>query len=136
MITDIGSIPILVNDAKSSAKWYNEKLGFEIASNEGHWVAVRPRGSNTIFHLCEKCDAWENDRPGGNTGIWLKSGESETFKDEKSGALIPRSKAGSVDATYAELKKKGVEFSQELADSPWGKYALLKDPDGNEFYLW
>jgi catechol 2,3-dioxygenase-like lactoylglutathione lyase family enzyme len=136
MISDVGSIPILVTNAKESAKWYHEKLGFEIVSNEGHWVAVKPEESSVLIHLCGKCDSWGGDKPGGDTGIWLRSGEMEGFLDEKSGSNIPRSEGDKVDATYADLKNKGVEFDTELSQSPWGKYAKLKDPDGNIFWIW
>lgn len=107
MITDVGSVPILVSDGEKAAKWYKQKLGFEIVNNNGHWIAVKPKGSNTIFHLCEKCDAWEDYHPGGNTGIWLKSGDGETFKDKKTGSIIHRSKKRSVGLTYSDLKKEG-----------------------------
>jgi len=116
MFDGIGSVPVLVNDAKKAAKWYEEKLGFE-SEMEGHWVTVKPKGSDISIHLCEKCDEWENDRPGGNTGIYL------TCEDQ--------------EKTYQELKAKGVQFKVELTDSPWfsGKYAIFKDLDGNEFMM-
>jgi uncharacterized glyoxalase superfamily protein PhnB len=43
-----------------------------------------------------------------------------------------------VEATYQELKRKGVEFTRELGKAEWNenmKYAMFKDPDGNEFWL-
>ena len=116
MLTDISAVPVLVNDAKKAAEWYAEKLGFQVTA-QGHWVTVKPRGSQTVIHLCEKCDEWENDRPGGNTGIYLSSDDKER--------------------TYQELKARGVQFKVELTEAPWapGKYAILKDLDGNEFFM-
>ncbi|MDG7016689.1 MAG: VOC family protein [Nitrososphaerota archaeon] len=116
MFTEVGSVPVLVNDAKKAAKWYAEKLGFEVSS-QGHWVTAKPKGSKTVIHLCEKCADWEGDSPGGNTGIYLTS-------DDKT-------------RTYNELKAKDVQFKVELTDAPWapGKYAILKDLDGNEFWM-
>ena len=133
MITGVGSISILSHNPKKSAEWYRNKLGFEIVSNQGHSVFVRPNDSQTpLVHLCGECDAWEKDRPGGRTGIWLRCGELIMHKDEKSGQLIPASDPDSVEKTYFELKEKGVEFVEELTTTSWGKYAILKDPDGNE----
>ncbi|MDK1022687.1 MAG: VOC family protein [Gammaproteobacteria bacterium] len=41
-----------------------------------------------------------------------------------------------IDATYAELIEKGVEFDMPPTKQPWGGIlALMKDPDGNIFYL-
>ena len=41
-----------------------------------------------------------------------------------------------IDATYEELKSKGVEFEMTPTKQPWGgTLALFNDPDGNTFYL-
>ncbi len=37
--------------------------------------------------------------------------------------------------TFEVLKEKGVEFTVEPREEEWGTYAMLKDPDGNEFWL-
>ena len=135
MITGVGSVAVLMNDAHRSAEWYRDKLGFEIVEDKGHIVIVKPKRSQTLLHLCGKCGAWENDRPGGRTGVWLHCGGVEMREDKKSGQLIPASDPADAERTYAELTKKGVEFSEALASTSWGKYAILKDPDGNEFEL-
>jgi lactoylglutathione lyase len=114
MFTEISSVPVLVRDAKKSAEWYRDKLGFEV-SVQGHWVQAKPKGSKTVIHLCEKCKEWNDDSPGGNTGIFLSS-------DDKT-------------KTYQELKTKDVEFSTDLTRESWGTYAIFKDPDGNEFWM-
>ena len=136
MITDVASVAVLVYDARKSAEWYHDKLGFEIAGNQGHHVTVRPKGSKAVLvHLCEKCDEWGNEQPGGQTGIWLTCGGITVRRDEKTGALIPASNPENVEKTYYELKENGVEFKTELSTLPWGKYAILKDLDGNEFEI-
>ena len=114
MLAELSSVPVLVNDAKKSADWYKEKLGFE-ASIQGHWVTVRPKGSKIVIHLCEKCEEWGDDSPGGNTGIGF-------YSDDKK-------------KTYEELKAKGVEFAKGLTTEWFGTYAIFKDPDGNEFWM-
>jgi catechol 2,3-dioxygenase-like lactoylglutathione lyase family enzyme len=135
MISGIASLAVLVNDAGKSAKWYREKLGFEIVENDGHLVFVRPKGATTpMLHLCGRCDDWGTDRPGGRTGIWLASGKVRMRKEE-SGRIVPSSDPEEVEETYRELKKKGVEFSSELKTMSWGKMAILRDPDGNEFEI-
>ena len=40
-----------------------------------------------------------------------------------------------VEKTYAELKKRGVEFSAGPTKQEWGTYAIFKDVDGNQFVL-
>jgi hypothetical protein len=46
------SMAVMVSDAKKTAKWFRDKLGFEV-SVEGHWVTAWPTGSNSKLHLCE-----------------------------------------------------------------------------------
>jgi hypothetical protein len=36
-----------------------------------------------------------------------------------------------IDATYAELKAKGVEFLNGIGEEDRGQYAPFRDPDGN-----
>ena len=88
MLTEVSSVAVLVQDAKKAAAWYQEKLGFELESTQGHWVAVRPKGSRMVLHLCERCEERGDDRPGGQTGIGFKSDDKER--------------------TYRELKENGV----------------------------
>jgi catechol 2,3-dioxygenase-like lactoylglutathione lyase family enzyme len=136
MITGIGSVAIVSRDPKKLAEWYHDKLDFEIVGKVGHAVFVKPKGSENFFlHLCGECDSWENDKPGGRTGVWFHCGQIRVAKDEKTGMVLPSSDPAEVEKTYNELKSKGVEFSEELTTTDWGKYAILKDPEGNEFEL-
>jgi len=135
MISGVGSVAILVHDAKISAEWYRDKLGFEIIENQGHSVFVKPTGSQTLLiHLCGKCHAWEKDQPGGRTGIWFQCGGRVMFRLEK-GQIIPCSEPENVEKTYFELKENGVEFVEDLAVTNWGVQAIFRDPDGNEFEI-
>jgi predicted enzyme related to lactoylglutathione lyase len=38
-----------------------------------------------------------------------------------------------IQATFQELKAKGVEFTEDPSKQDWGWWAQFKDPDGNEF---
>lgn len=107
----LATIALVVSDAKKSAKWYREKLGFEIRDHQGHSITVGPKKENLAFHLCEGLYALEP----GNTGIAF------TTKDAKQ--------------EEAALRKVGVEFTTPTTKEDWGTYAMFKDPDGNEFWL-
>jgi catechol 2,3-dioxygenase-like lactoylglutathione lyase family enzyme len=136
MISGVGSIAILAYDASKLAEWYRDTLGFEIVESRGHSVFLRPKGSNDpLIHLCGNCDDWGLDVPGGRTGIWLHCGPVRMLRDEKTGRFLPSSDPKEVEETFLELKSKGVEFSEELRTMSWGKYAILKDPEGNELEL-
>jgi len=112
-IERIATVAVMVSDEKKAKEWYEEKLGFEVRSDEEHWVVVGPRGSTMGLHLCP-----DDPLEPGNTGILLL--------------------AGGIEGTCEELKQKGVEFTRELGKAEWDEkmtYAMFKDPDGNVFWL-
>jgi catechol 2,3-dioxygenase-like lactoylglutathione lyase family enzyme len=135
MNMEVGSMAILVNDAKKSAEWYHDKLDFKIVGDKGHSVFVRPKSTSTpLLHLCGKRGAWETDRPGGRVGVWLECRKISIKKDEKSGLTIPASNPEDVENIPGiEEERRGV--LRRVDDHPVGKYAILKDPDGNEFEI-
>jgi len=136
MIRGVGSVAILVSDAKKSAEWYRDKLDFELVGIEGHGVFVRPAGAQEpLLHLCGRCDDWGSETPGGRTGVWLRCGEVTIRRDGKTGRVLPSSDPAEVEKTYLALKNKGVEFTEELKTLAWGKMAVFRDPDGNEFEI-
>lgn len=113
MIEQFRSVAVMVSDEKKAKAWYRDKLGFEVQSDEEHWVVVAPKASSVGIHLCP-------DEPlePGNTGIVFL--------------------AADIESTCKELKRKSVEFTRELSKSEWDesmKYAMFKDPDGNIFWL-
>ncbi len=108
MISKSLSTAVMVSDAKKSAKWYKEKLGFN-ASVAEYWTTVWPKGATSKLHLCE------GKLERGNTGIGIYCTD--------------------VRREAALLKKKGVVFTKSPKDEGWGTYAMFKDPDGNEFWL-
>jgi predicted enzyme related to lactoylglutathione lyase len=64
-----------------------------------------------VLHLCETKPPEK-----GNTGIAF-------YVDD-------------LDKTYMEMSSKGVEFTTKPKKTEWGSYAMFKDLDGNEFWLY
>ena len=71
---------------------------------------MAPKKSTTVLYLCK-----EATLETGNTGIAFYS------KD--------------IDATCDDMMKKGVKFSHKLTKADWGTFAMIQDPDGNQFWL-
>lgn len=94
--------------------YYKEKLGFECVST---WLdppvyAIVARDQHAIHFRCA-------DPPTPN---------SDKYGDELLDAYLHTENA---DALYAELAAKGVEFTRELADTPWQtREFVVKDCGG------
>lgn len=106
-------VAVVVKDARAMARWWQDKLGFEILSAEGHWVTVAPKGSEVPLHLCQA--SAENPLEPGNTGI---------------GFYAP-----DVGRAEKELRAQGVAIAVPATKAPWGTFLRFADPDGNEFWV-
>jgi len=119
MITRARAVNVYVSDQQRALDFYVEKLGFELRADQpngpdARWIEVAPAGAETVLILYTP--------PGLNERIGTWSPIVFDCDD--------------MDATYAQLRDNGVEFSQPPAVQPWGmKMALFKDIDGNEFVL-
>ncbi len=112
------SVPVVVSDRNASKKWYTEKLGLVLLEDEDPWVTVGGKDKGGRLHLCQ---ASENQpRP-----IPLEPGPS--------GIVIAL--PGDFQEACQRLMDAGVEFAHRPEKAPWGWYATVRDPDGNEHHL-
>jgi len=110
----IADVAVMVRSAQESARWWTEKVGFEvhtIGPPGGHAVMVAPPGDRFVLHLCEGFAPLEP----GNTGIAFVTDE--------------------IEALVARMEAAGVVFSEPLRTQGLGGTAKFADPDGNIFWL-
>jgi catechol 2,3-dioxygenase-like lactoylglutathione lyase family enzyme len=116
-IQEVRVVSVPVSDQERAKEFYVEKLGFELSREDDsipgiRWVQVTPKGGATSLTLV----TWfETMPPGSLQGLVLGSADLE--KD------------------CEELVAQGVEFDRPLQDQPWGKEAVVRDPDGNRLVL-
>src|SRR3989442_10923132 len=72
MLTEVGSVAVLVTDANKAAEWYRQKLGAEVAV-QGHWGAPQIPPPHLVIPLSRKKYAWEDERAAGPTGVFFKN---------------------------------------------------------------
>jgi catechol 2,3-dioxygenase-like lactoylglutathione lyase family enzyme len=116
MIRGIKIVSIPVRNQDLSLKFYTEKMGFKVATdqpvgNGQRWIELLIPGSDSSLALFTP--PGHEDRIGGFQPM--------TFWCDD------------VFATAAALKAKGVELAAEPKKEVWGTMAKFKDPDGNEF---
>lgn len=118
MIRGIKFVGIPVRDQDAALKFYTEKLGFKVVTDQP---------------FTEKQRWIELLIPGAESGLALFTPPGQ---EERIGQFQPISFwCDDVFAAARTLKSKGVTFAQEPKTEVWGSIAIFKDPDGNQFAL-
>jgi len=115
-ISHVARLSIPVSDQDRAMDFYVNKLGLKLVRPPADmmpgskWVEVGTPGSATTMILANWLGGM---KPGGVEGLMLES--------------------KNLDADVDRLKQAGVEV--EASNTPWGKQAMFKDPDGNGIVL-
>jgi catechol 2,3-dioxygenase-like lactoylglutathione lyase family enzyme len=110
----LADVAVVVSNAKASAKWWTQNLGFAtftVGGEGGHAILIAPPGERFVLHLCEGFAPLEP----GDTGI----------------AFV----TDSMDTLVTRMAKGGVSFPEPPRKEAWGRMAKFADPDGNVFWL-
>jgi catechol 2,3-dioxygenase-like lactoylglutathione lyase family enzyme len=112
----IAIVSIPVTDPQKARDFYRDVMGFtllrdELMGPEMRWVQLQPKDGGSTIALV----TWfEGLRPGGQQGLMLGIDD--------------------VDAEHWRLTGLGVELTP-IEAQPWGRFTMLKDPDGNGWIL-
>lgn len=118
MIKRIKFLGIPVKDQDRALRFYTEKLGFRILTDQ---------------QFSEKQRWIELSIPGAETGLALFTPEGH---EDRIGTFMNTSwEVDNVEKTYDELVAKGVEFAGPPQKQPWGTSVVLKDSEGNQIVL-
>ena len=117
MIVHVKFVSIPTTNQDRALAFYTEKLGFKLVTDQPfnekqRWIELRIGNAETRFVLFATDDG---PAPGSSFN----------------GALA----CDNVRKTYDELRSRGVEFDSPPQDQPWGSFAIMRDPDGNQFVL-
>jgi len=118
MIRGIKFAGIPVRNQDAALKFYTEKLGFKVSTDQPF-----SNGQRWIELLI----------PGADSGLALFTPPGH---EDRIGTFQPVAFwCDDVFATAKVLKSKGVEFATEPKTEAWGSTAVFKDADGNQFAL-
>ena len=117
MIRGVKFVTVPVRDQESALKFYTEKLGFQIRTDQ-------PFGNQRWIEL---------EIPGAETAVVL-------FTAPGHEVLIGQFQpfvfwTNDVAKSYKELSAKGVEFLSPPNTEQWGTSAKFRDVEGNQFVL-
>ena len=118
MIKNVDFVSIPVADQKRALAFYTDKLGFSVFTDQPfndkqRWIELKVGGAQTKVVLFTP--EGHEGRVGGFMNLSLACDD--------------------LDKTYAELSARGVEFAGPPRQEPWGKMAIFKDSEGNQFVL-
>jgi predicted enzyme related to lactoylglutathione lyase len=117
MIKHIKFVSIPVRDQDASLKFFTEKLGFRIHTDQPfgtqRWIELRIGKSETGFVL------------------FTPQGDEDLVGRGFPGSLV----CDSLQKTYDDFCARGVEFVQPPTKAHWGFFAIFKDIDGNRFVM-
>jgi catechol 2,3-dioxygenase-like lactoylglutathione lyase family enzyme len=130
MLKTLSHVNVWVHDQDEALAFYTDKLGFEIREDvtlpeldDFRWLTVGPAGQEDVSLALMAI-------PGPPVF------DSETSEQVRS--LMAKGAAGGLffatddcRATYEDLKSRGVEFTEEPSERPYGIDAGLRDPSGN-----
>ena len=124
MITTIATVTVFVEDQERAKAFYTEKLGMELINDSEmfpgagmRWITVAPTGSTTVISLFPMGEQWAHYREA--------MGKPQAFTLH----------CDDIDATYDELRGRGVQFLGEPQKQAWGSFVILVDSEGNQIVL-
>lgn len=127
------SAQLWVHDQDEALAFYTEKVGLEVQQD----ITLAELGGFRWLQV---------GAPGQDVGIVLMAIPGEPVMDEATKTevenLMAKGFAGTVflstddvDRDYAAMSSRGVEFTQEPADTPYGRDTGFRDPSGNHLRL-
>lgn len=124
MIKMVGIVSLFVEDQQRAKDFYVNKLGFELRTEaplypgaDVKWIEVAPKGAETGLTLYVPDENWAH------------------YKQVVGKAQNITLNVDDLDATYNDLKAKGVKFVSEPSKEDWGTYATIEDSEGNHILL-
>lgn len=120
-ITGIGGIFFKAQDSAQLRDWYQAHLGIKTDDYGGGTFG-------TSFHWRE----YDNPDMAGNT-VWSIFARASNYFEQ---ALMINYRVENLDAVLDELRAEGVWIDDKREDGEFGRFAWIKDAEGNRIELW
>jgi lactoylglutathione lyase len=104
----VGAVILLVSNMEKSVKFYRDTLGLPIKTKSKDWTEFFNNDTVMALHPAKK-----------KSNIKTGSGTLVGFE------------VGDLEATVKKLKEKRVKFFKKPKEEPFGKHAIVQDPDGH-----
>jgi catechol 2,3-dioxygenase-like lactoylglutathione lyase family enzyme len=132
MIRRMSHATIYVNNQEEALSFYRDKLGFEVHTDamvgaDFRWLTLHVKDEPRFEIVLME------PKP----GMLMNEETANQLRAIMAKGVLGAGVFNTDDCrgTYEELKSKGVEFSSEPAERPYGVEAVFKDNSGNWFSL-
>ena len=107
MFYKIGAVILLVSDMKRSTKFYRDTLGMKLKQRSKDWTEFSEGGTVLALHPARR------------------------KRIKKNNSMLVGFSVSDFDDVISALKKKKVKFYKKPKDEPFGRHAIIQDPDGH-----
>ena len=107
MFYKIGAVILLVSDMKRSTKFYSDTLGMKLKKKSKDWTEFSEGGTVLAIHPAKR------------------------KRIKKNNSMLVGFSVSDFDDVINGLKKKKAKFFKKPKEEPFGKHAIIQDPDGH-----
>jgi predicted enzyme related to lactoylglutathione lyase len=122
VISGVNKVVVPVDDQARALEFWTERVGFELERDESYgderWIEVSPPSGGPLLVLSPREPA--NPRP----EVPGELPHSPIFFD-----------CDDIEATFNEMRERGVTFAKPPERQYFGWWALFEDPDGTRYAL-
>ena len=104
----VGAVILLVSNMEKSVKFYRDTLGLPIKTKSKDWTEFFDNDTVMALHPAKKKSNIKTDSD-----------------------MLVGFEVGDLEATVKKLKEKKVKFFKKPKEEPFGKHAIVQDPDGH-----
>jgi len=105
----IGAVILLVSDMETSTRFYRDVLNLPIKTQSKDWTEFFNRETVLAIHPAHKTHQ----------------------QSSAQGKVLVGFMVSDLEAEVEQLQKKNVRFFKRLKEEPFGKHAIIEDPDGH-----
>lgn len=115
-VTGLGGFFFVAEHPEELAQWYQDMLGIAIPPTEADGEVFTTTAGPLVFSPSSGDDKMEDLLGPRGWGLNLR--------------------VANLDAMVAQLVSAGVDVRVDPTEYPFGRFAFLKDPEGNQLQLW
>jgi lactoylglutathione lyase len=104
----VGAVILLVSNMEKSTRFYRDTLGIPIKTKSKDWTEFFNKDTVLALHPARKKN-----------------------KIKTASSMLVGFEVSDLDATVKNLKEKNVRFFKKPKQEPFGKHAIIQDPDGH-----